>query len=64
MGLVDSLNLEGPIILRIENINHTNETVELTVVVTPEFLLGISMLVLGIGIIVTLTRFKKYKPII
>lgn len=49
---------EGPTTLRIENINHSSETVELTVVVTPEFPAGASIaMALGIGIIV-LIRFK------
>ncbi|MBI5377895.1 MAG: hypothetical protein HZA82_04660 [Thaumarchaeota archaeon] len=53
---------EGPTTLRIENINHSNETAELTVVVTPEFPLEI-MLTLGFGMAMVLARFKKCKPV-
>ena len=52
---------EGPTTLRIENINHSSETVELTVIVTPEFPVGASIaMAFGIGIVM-LIRFKTQR---
>jgi hypothetical protein len=49
---------EGPITLRIENVNNSNETAELIVVVTPEFPIGAGIAMISIMVTIVLTRFK------
>ncbi|HSA98893.1 MAG TPA: hypothetical protein VLF17_07420, partial [Candidatus Nitrosotenuis sp.] len=53
---------EGPTTLRIENINHSNEAVELTVVVTPEFPISLSVFLAAFGIILLVQlRYSKLR---
>jgi hypothetical protein len=54
-----SSNQKGPTTIRIENINNSGETVEIPIVVTPEFPLGL-LLVITVGFMCLLLFRSKY----